>query len=112
MTEEVDKYVNLMIISMKEAKVDPLAMVAIDKIFRPYLQWIHSAQVDGENPILARNCAVHLANTMILEMATRMNPDEGDYRMALTEWVREFVGDMADGLMNDIQILAEKNKIQ
>ena len=99
---KLDLYVDAMVRVLRdEANALPVAYMAVDTVYRPYLQWVHSAQEQGIDAHTTRNAAIHLINVMIIEIASRMNPVE-----TMASWVDEFVSILIDELEHDLAKIA------
>jgi len=97
--EYVDNMVKVLQIDGEAYKV---AYMAIDMIYRPFLQWMHSAQCLGEDPNIVRNSAVHLLNVMLLEMSVRLKSHDEGKTLGPKEWADEIIHDIHVELLTDL----------
>jgi hypothetical protein len=100
--DNVDKFVDSLVEMLMDSEATPAAYMAVDVVFRPYMQWLHNAQTKNVPATLARNSTVHLVNLMLMEMAARMtHRRNGD----MAAWLSEFMEDLARELEHDIEAL-------
>lgn len=101
--EHINRYVDSLVDTIKnDAHGVPVAYKAVDIVFRPYLQWLHTAHEARINATQTRNSAINLVNMMILEMMSRMHTKQTDPQ-DITEWVDEFLELLAKELNEDIE---------
>jgi hypothetical protein len=105
----VDRYVDRIVEIMKGANADPVAYMAIDLAFRPFLQWVHSAQLQRADADMVRGSTLCLMSTMVTEIMSRMNSDIGGRHLSSKEWAQDFLIDLSIEISQDIYTL-EKAK--
>jgi hypothetical protein len=89
---------------MKEVDANPVVYMAIDMTFRPYVQWFHSARVLKMSPEVARSALIYLITEMIMYAGTNMGCVEEDgTKMPLEQWLGEFMLDLRDALIVDLE---------
>ena len=109
--QNIKRYVdNLITVLVDDANADPAAYMAVDMVYRPYVQWLHSAQLEGIDAPLIRNSGVYLISTMIIEMCRRMNRVDGDMEQAL-KWVDDFMQTLDGEIDQDLTELARRNNV-
>lgn len=100
----VDRMVSVLV---EHEETMPVAYMAIDMIYRPYLQWLHSAQAQKLDATATRNSVVHLVNMMILEICSRMtNVDRGAEHAI--DWIDEFMDKLTKELDEDLRMLIRR----
>jgi hypothetical protein len=108
MTQRTDKLVDGMLEIYKEEAV-PVACDALDTIFRPFMHWIDTAQQDRVEPNQVRGAVLGMISSMILEVAARMGQrDENGDRMPMEVWLGDFILDLRDELIQDMEALHDK----
>lgn len=109
----VNAFVDQMVTSLRTKEdIQPVTYMAVDMIFRSYLQWIHSAQILRADPELARDAAINSINIIIMELANRIRGvDEKGVKVNLAEWVGELMQDLAATLAEDCKRLEPAKKI-
>jgi hypothetical protein len=98
----VDRYVDRMIEVLKEAGADQVAYMAIDMVFRSFLQWLHSAQLQNADADMVRNSTVHLMNVMLIELMGRMNSNVDGKQLSAREWAQDFLVDLSGEIAQDL----------
>ena len=100
---KVDELIDGILEIFKEQDAKPIAYSSMDKIYRPFLQWLHEAQTERTNPADVRASMLHLISAMIIEASSRMGEvTPGGERVAKDVWIGEFVLDMRDELVDDL----------
>jgi len=108
---KIDQYVDTIIALIKYQGAEPVAYMAMDLVFRPYLKWLQTAYVDNVNPTLVRNSMVNAISIMIMETATRMTGREVDGSpVPIENWLGELVLDLRDELIHDLDTLGEQRQ--
>lgn len=109
----VDKFVDQMVASVKNNQgQEAVVYMAVDMIFRSYLQWIHAAQITRADPQLTRDSAINVMNILIMELAGRIRGmDEKGERIDLTTWVGELAQDLAATLAEDCKLVEKPKQI-
>jgi hypothetical protein len=108
MTARTDKLVDKMLKIYKNEAV-PVACTALDTVFRPFMHWIDTAQQEKANPSHVRGAILGMISSMILEAAVRMGErDEDGERIPMEVWLGEFVLDLRDELIQDLDNLTKK----
>lgn len=97
--EVVDVLVDVL---QKHADAIPVAYMAVDTIYRPFLHWLLSARRFKCDATDARNSALHLINMMVMELAVRIATKGSDGKMPVDQWVGEFVTDLINELRIDV----------
>lgn len=106
-----DNVTDVLTVLMKEdANAEAAAYMAVDMVLRPYLNWLHSAQVLGRDPESVRSSLIYLICNMVMEMAHRMKgrTTEGD-TIATEQWLSEFVTDLGAEMVEDLKVMASKS---
>ena len=108
----LDKLADHMVSVLKNEGTTPVAYMAMDMIYRPFIQWLHSAQIQGIDPFEARNSAIFVINAMVVELTKRMS-DVGinGERSSKEDWVRAFILELTGEILIDLGILNEMNAI-
>lgn len=105
----IERYVDHLVNVLKEdANAEPVAYMAVDMVYRQYVQWLHSAQLADVDAPLTRNSGVHLINMMIIEMCRRMNNMKGDMKNA-REWIGEFMETLNEEIDADLEEIGARN---
>jgi hypothetical protein len=104
---KINRHVDRIIKYTVEGGALPVTVVAIDQVYRPYLQWLHAAQESAVDPTLVRNSTINLITTMIIEMANRMNGKE-DGVEGMMKWVKDFMARTIVELDADVRELIEE----
>lgn len=105
----IDRYVDHLVNVLKEdANAEPVAYMAVDMVYRQYIQWLHSAQSADIDAPLTRNSGLHLINMMIIEMCRRMNNMKGDMKNAL-EWIDDFMETLNAEIDADLTEIGNRN---
>jgi hypothetical protein len=101
---KVDLFVDdLMVIYIKEG-VPKVAIEALDGPFRAYMHWIHRCQTMKVDPVIARKAMLDFISSAIMQAAKRMGEvDEDGNRLPLETWLGEFVLDLRDELIADLE---------
>lgn len=88
------------------AEADPVVVMAVDMVLRPFLQWVSSAERMRCDPDKTRNSAVMLFSSMILELSARLKikDDEGVIQPQAL-WINEFVESVIDELEEDMKAI-------
>lgn len=106
--QHIERHVDQMVEVLRDdANAVPVAYMAIDMVYRPYLQWLHSAQLQKCDATATRNSAIHLVNMMIIEMLSRMVNREQGIDGAI-EWADEFMGKLNEELDEDLRLLMRR----
>ena len=109
--DETNKYVDSLIVLMKDQGAQDVSCEAMDVIFRPFMAWMNAAQSDRVHPDLARNTVVSVVSLMIMEMASRMAGREDDGRKTPTEvWLGEFMISLRDEIIHDLDLARETTR--
>lgn len=109
MNEKVDALVDSILTTFKQAGADEVAYDVVDTVFRPYLQWMHRARSNRENPGKVRSTILHLTSSMIVEAALKMGEVAPDgTRIPMEIWLGEFMLDLKDELIADMEHLDPK----
>jgi predicted HAD superfamily Cof-like phosphohydrolase len=109
----INKYVDMVVTVLKDdADAVPAAYMAVDMIFRPFLQWMHSSQELGVEPDVVRNSTVHLVNIMLIELSNRVQIHVDGKTLNPAEWAEEVLGDIKSELLIDLAELEAKKRLQ
>ena len=102
----VNEYVNDLVLILKDKGAAPAGFMAIDLVFRAYLQWLHSAQISQQDPNLIRNAVLNMIDIMIIEASARISgvDEEGDM-ISKARWIRDLVVDLLKVLDEDVKDL-------
>lgn len=109
----VNLFVDQMVASVKGHQgQEAVVYMAVDMIFRSYLQWVHSAQITHADPQLARDSAINVINIIIMELGCRLRGvDEKGVKIDLTTWVGEIMQDLAAALAEDCKLVEQPKQI-
>jgi hypothetical protein len=100
----VDKVVDQILDIFKDQDALPIAYEAMDKIYRPFLQWIHRAQEEGTDAVTVRGSLLNLISAMIVETGSRMSERTPDgERIPKELWLGEFMLDLKQELIDDLE---------
>lgn len=111
-SEAVNAFVDKMVTTVQSQGVEPVVYMAIDMVFRSYLQWIHSAQILRADPELARDSLVNSMNIVVMEAAGRLRSvDEKGVKLGYKDWVGDFIRDLVSALAEEVQKVEPAKKI-
>jgi hypothetical protein len=100
---KIDQIVDHILTIFKEQNALPIAYSSMDTIYRPFLQWLHSAQADRTNAAEVRQSMLNLISSMIIEAASRMGEVlPGGERVAKDVWIGELMLDLKQELIEDL----------
>ena len=111
---KVNDYIQRIVDVMLEEEVKTIAVIGVDKVYRNYMEWLYSARDQRVDAELARNATVHIISTMIVEIASQMagRTLEDGKVMALDTWLSDFMYDLRDELLSDLQMMKESGTSQ
>lgn len=110
----VETAIKTMVDTMEKGGGTNVTLMAIDTVYRPFIQLIHSAHRNKVDPWDVRDAAMRLINMMIMETCLRVGSmNEEGKRMDLVASVREFVQGAAMELQADLEhmILTSVDKL-
>lgn len=100
----VDKLIDGILEVFKEQNAISIAYDAMDKIYRPYLQWMHAAQLNKEDAGNVRQSLLNIISAMMVEASSRMSGMERDgTRVPKEVWLGEFMLDLKNELVEDLE---------
>jgi len=106
----INRYADAIVSVLKdEGDAAPAAYMAIDIVFRRFMQWIHSSQELGVDPELVRGATINLASIMLLELSNRVQIHVDGKTLNSAEWAKEILDELKAELLMDLaQVEAKK----
>ena len=98
---KIDKYLDNILAVMASENVQPVALIGVDKVYRPYMEWLAAAREHRADATVTRAAVVHIISTAIMEVANQM----GGNAATVDQWLSDFMYDLRDELVNDLETL-------
>ena len=100
--QDAQNQVDSMLMVLKDVKAGEEVCIIVDRVYRPYVQWLYSARRNGVEAEDARNSVINLVNGMILETMTQMASRSEDKVVNPKEWIEDFFNDLLTSLKGDL----------